>query len=54
MYVYILSRFYTGKVVAISITDMELVKNVTVKDSANFINREVSGSIIIINSLVCQ
>ena len=40
---HIVSRFYTGKVVIVSVIDLELVKNVTVKDSANFINREVSG-----------
>ena len=31
----------------VSITDLELIKNVTVKDFANFINHEVSVSIIV-------
>ena len=37
------SRFYRGKLPVISATDLELVKNITMKDSANFINREVRG-----------
>ena len=44
MYIYIyISRIYTGKLAQVSITDLELVKKVTLKDSANFINREVTG-----------
>ena len=39
-------RFYTGKEAEISITDLELVKRVTVKDSSNFINREVKWNIV--------
>ena len=46
-YMYILTRFYSGKMMIVSITDLELIKNVTVKDFANFINHEVSVSIIV-------
>ena len=35
-------RFYTGKEAKVSVTDLDLIKRVTVKDSSNFINREVS------------
>ena len=52
MYVYIVFRFYSGKVVIVSITDLELIKKITVKDFANFINHEVSDCITVINSLV--
>ena len=44
---FIIYRAYIGTIPIVTITDLELVKLVAIKDSDNFINRPVSHIIII-------